>query len=183
MSTLEFSIFDTALGRCAIVCGAGGVLGVQLPERNDERLRSRIARRFPDAEEASPALDVRRAIERIAALLAGQKADLSGIRLDMSRIGAFERRVYEAARRIPPGETATYGEIAEELGDRALARDVGQAMGRNPYPIIVPCHRVVAAGGKLGGFSARGGADTKLRMLAIEGAAVNQQIDLFGRAH
>ena len=91
-----------------------------------------------------------------------------------------EKQVYEIARKIPPGKTLTYGDIAAKLGDKLLARDVGEAMGKNPFPIVVPCHRVVAANGKLGGFSARGGVDTKLKMLAIEGAAVNDQPSLFG---
>ena len=83
---------------------------------------------------------------------------------------ALARRVYEVARTIPPGATLTYGEIAARLELPGAARDVGQALGRNPFPLVVPCHRVVAAGGRLGGFSARGGAATKRRLLAIEGA-------------
>jgi methylated-DNA-[protein]-cysteine S-methyltransferase len=100
----------------------------------------------------------------------------------MARVSDFERQVYAIARKIPPGETLTYGDIAEKLGDKLLSRDVGQAMGKNPFPIVVPCHRVVAANGKLGGFSAAGGVDTKLKMLAIEGAAVGGQPDLFAAA-
>ncbi len=100
----------------------------------------------------------------------------------MARIEPFEKEVYAIARTIPPGETLTYGDIAEKLGDKLLARDVGQAMGKNPFPIVVPCHRVVAANGKLGGFSAAGGVETKLKMLAIEGAAVGGQSDLFAAA-
>jgi methylated-DNA-[protein]-cysteine S-methyltransferase len=103
-------------------------------------------------------------------LLRGELKDLSHVRIDLERVPEFNRRVYDVARTIGPGKTLSYGEIAERLGDRLLARDVGQALGQNPIPIIVPCHRVLAAGGKMGGFSAPGGAATKLRLLSIEGA-------------
>jgi methylated-DNA-[protein]-cysteine S-methyltransferase len=179
MSTLEFTLFDTPIGRCAIVWGERGIAGLQLPEGDDTRARKRLARRFPDAAETAPPANVTRAIEQIGALLSGAPSNLAEVGLDMQRVGDFEKQVYEIARKVPPGQTLTYGEIAAKLGDKALARDVGQAMGKNPFPIVVPCHRVVAAGGKLGGFSARGGADTKLRMLAIEGAAVGGQPSLF----
>jgi methylated-DNA-[protein]-cysteine S-methyltransferase len=108
------------------------------------------------------------AIEGIVALLDGQAHDLSTVVLDMDRVPEFHRRVYQITRTIAPGATLSYGDIAIRLGNAALARNVGQALGRNPFPIIVPCHRVVAAGGKLGGFSARGGTAMKRRLLAIE---------------
>jgi methylated-DNA-[protein]-cysteine S-methyltransferase len=113
---------------------------------------------------------VQRAIDGIVALLAGQPRDLGDVQLDTAALSDLQRRIYEVARTIPAGATLTYGAIAERLGDRLLARDVGQALGENPFPIIVPCHRVLAAGGKIGGFSAPGGARTKLRLLEIEGA-------------
>ena len=119
------------------------------------------------------------AIDGIVALLRGEPRDLASIALDMEQVPPFNRRVYEVARTIPPGSTMTYGEIAVRLGDRLLARDVGQALGQNPFAIVVPCHRVVAAGGKAGGFSARGGVKTKLRMLAIEGAPAAGMLPLF----
>jgi methylated-DNA-[protein]-cysteine S-methyltransferase len=112
------------------------------------------------------------AIAAIRALLLGKPADLTHVPIDIARVPEFNARVYEIARAIPPGETLTYGEIAVKLGDRLLARDVGAALGQNPWPIVVPCHRVTAAGGKLGGFSARGGVNTKVKLLAIEGAKV-----------
>ena len=180
MSSPAFTLFDTPIGRCGIVWGERGILGVQLPEGDDARAMTRLGRRFPYASEDVPPAGIQRAIEQIVVLLSGGPTDLSELALDMGCVGAFEKQVYAIARKIPPGETLTYGEIAERLGDKLLARDVGQAMGKNPFPIVVPCHRVVAAGGKLGGFSARGGVDTKLRMLAIEGAAVNGQPSLFG---
>jgi methylated-DNA-[protein]-cysteine S-methyltransferase len=180
MTAQRFALFDTAIGRCAIVWSGRGVAGVQLPEGDDAKALTRLARRFPDAAESPPPPAIAALIEQIAALLAGGRTDLSDVTLDTSALSDFQSQVYAIARSIPPGDTLTYGEIAERLGDKLLSRDVGQAMGQNPYPIVVPCHRVVAANGKLGGFSARGGADTKLKMLAIEGAAVGGQPDLFG---
>jgi methylated-DNA-[protein]-cysteine S-methyltransferase len=164
-----YTIFDTAVGRCGIAWGPQGILAVQLPEGRDEATRARIVRRFPDAVESPPPVDVRRAIDDIAALMAGEPRDLSGVRLDMTSVPDFHRRVYEVARAIGPGKTLTYGEIAMRLGSLGLSRAVGQALGRNPFPVVVPCHRVLAAGGRVGGFSAAGGITTKLRLLAIEG--------------
>ena len=115
----------------------------------------------------------------IVALLEGQGSDLAAIAVDMDAVPDFNRQVYEIARRIPPGRTRTYGEIAIELGDRALARDVGQALGQNPLAIIVPCHRVMGANGKVGGFSANGGVTTKLRLLTIERARTSDAPTLF----
>lgn len=168
MSTICFATFPTALGACAIAWSEAGVHGLWLPEKNEAALRARISRRA--FIEWPPPAQIDAAIAAIQALIAGEKRDLGGIALDMSRVGAFERRVYEVARAIPQGKTLTYGEVAERLGDKGLARAVGQALGRNPFPIVVPCHRVLAASGKTGGFSAPGGVATKLRLLEIEGA-------------
>jgi methylated-DNA-[protein]-cysteine S-methyltransferase len=119
----------------------------------------------------SPPRAVRDAIEGMTRLLGGESVDLSAVELDLEGVPELHRHVYDIARTIQPGSTLTYGEIARRLGDAGLAREVGQALARNPFPIVVPCHRVVASGGKLGGFSAPGGNRTKVRMLAIEGAA------------
>ena len=173
MKDLGFALFETTIGHCGIVWSERGVAGVQLPERNVHATRNRILRRFPGAREAVPPDVVLRAIDDIVALLGGEPRDLTHVTLDTEDMAAFNRRVYAIARTIPPGATLSYGEIAERLGDRALARDVGQALGQNPIPIIVPCHRVLAAGGKTGGFSAPGGVVTKLRLLTIEGAQPN----------
>ena len=169
MTTPGFALFDSAIGRCAIAWGERGVVGVQLPEAGETRTRGRMRRRFPDAHEAAPPLEVARAVDTIVALLGGEPRDLSAVALEMEHVPSFDRRVYEVARTIPPGATLTYGDIAARLGEDGAARDVGQALGRNPFPIVVPCHRVLAAGGKLGGFSANGGIATKLRLLSIEG--------------
>ncbi|WP_437571851.1 methylated-DNA--[protein]-cysteine S-methyltransferase [Sorangium sp. So ce542] len=170
MTAHGFLLFDTAIGRCGIAWGARGVALLQLPEGREEGTRARLLERMPGALEAPPPPDVRRAIDGIAALLRGEASDLSGVPLDMERVPPFHRRVYEVARTIPPGATLTYGDIAARLGSVGAARAVGQALGRNPFAILVPCHRVLAAGGKVGGFSADGGVTTKLRLLEIERA-------------
>ena len=170
MSEIAFALFDTAIGRCAIAWSARGIAGVGFPEGSEQATRTRMLRRHPAAREASPPCDVQAAIDDIVALLAGSPRDFRDARLDMTGLSDLQRRVYEVAQKIPPGATLTYGEIAERLGDRLLARDVGEALGLNPFPIIVPCHRVLAAGSKIGGFSAPGGIRTKLRLLEIEGA-------------
>ena len=177
-----FALFETAIGICGIAWGEGGIVGVQLPEDgfDTDATRRRMARRFPQSQDALPPLAVRRAINTITESLAGERTvDLIDIALDMRGVSDFHQRVYAIARRIPPGHTRTYGEVAAELGDKSLARAVGQAMGLNPFAPVVPCHRVLAANGKPGGFSAGGGALTKLRMLAIEGAAPNGTPSLF----
>jgi|SRR5712691_10831135 len=179
MSSHFYALFDTAIGCCGIAWGDRGITGVQLPETDESTTRARLMRRRPDAREAPPPPEVRRTIDGIVALLRGEGSDLSAAALDMERVEPFERRVYEVARTIAPGATLSYGEIATRLGDAALARDVGQALGRNPFPLIVPCHRVLAAGGKSGGFSANGGVTTKLRLLTIERARTSDVPTLF----
>jgi O-6-methylguanine DNA methyltransferase len=173
MTASGFALFDTVIGRCAVAWGERGVAGVQLPEAGEAETRARMLHRFPAAGEAAPPAEVRQAIERMAALLRGEASDLSTVALDMDDVPEFHRRVYEAARTIPPGETLSYGDIARRVGAPRAARAVGQALGRNPFPIVVPCHRVLAAGGRIGGFSAQGGVTTKRRMLAIEGAPMD----------
>jgi methylated-DNA-[protein]-cysteine S-methyltransferase len=169
MTELGFVIFETAIGRCGIVWSSRGIVSVQLPEASERATRSRVLRRFATAREAAPPAEVQRAIADIVALIDGEPKDLRHMRIDDDDVPNLHRRVYDVARTIPPGGTLTYGEIAERLGDRTLAREVGEALSQNPWPIIVPCHRVLAAGGKVGGFSAHGGIDTKLRLLSIEG--------------
>jgi methylated-DNA-[protein]-cysteine S-methyltransferase len=164
-----YAIFDTAVGRCGVAWGPDGIVSVQLPESREAATRARLLACHPGAVEAPPPADVQRGIDDITALLRGEARDCAGLRLDMQGVPDFHRRVYEIARTIGPGATATYGEIATRLGSRGLARAVGQALGRNPFPLVVPCHRVLAAGGRVGGFSAPGGIITKLRLLAIEG--------------
>jgi methylated-DNA-[protein]-cysteine S-methyltransferase len=172
-------MFDTAIGSCGIAWGERGVVAVQLPMSNEEKTRKRIHQRFGEIEETRPPVAVRDAIDGIVELLAGKPNDLNEVVLDLEGVPEFDRGVYDIARSIPPGKTLTYGDIAKRLGGVELSRDVGQALGHNPCPIVVPCHRVLAAGGKPGGFSANGGVATKLKMLAIEGAVVNHTPSLF----
>ena len=179
MSTPEFRLFDTAVGRCGIAWNARGIVGVQLPERSESATRARLRRRFPDAREAPPPSQIQETIDDIVALLGGEPRDLSAVALDMAGVPQYHQRVYEVARTIPAGATLSYGEIAGRLGDSSAARDVGEALGQNPFPIIVPCHRVLAAGGRVGGFSAAGGVTAKLRLLEIEKAQVGETPTLF----
>jgi O-6-methylguanine DNA methyltransferase len=170
MSAPGFALFDTAVGRCGIAWGERGVCGVRLPEARTTEMRAHLVRSFPEAKESAPPAIVQRAIDRIVTLLRGEATDLTQISLDMAGLPPFQRRVYELARSIPSGATLSYGEVATRLGSPGSARAVGQALGKNPFAIVVPCHRVLAAGGKIGGFSASGGVDTKARMLRIEQA-------------
>src|SRR5262249_26776673 len=170
MREVGFTMFDTAIGRCAIAWSGRGVLAVQLPEKDDRQTRARLTERYRHARETPPTPAVEQVIAGIVALLRGEPVDFSSVELDMEDVAPFPRRVYDAARRIPSGTTLSYGEIAARIGAPRSARAVGQALGRNPLPILVPCHRVLAAGGRPGGFSANGGVATKLRLLAIESA-------------
>lgn len=176
-----FTLFDTPIGTCAIAWGRNGIRGVLLPDARELQTRAYLLRRFPGATETdAPPPAVAAAIAAIGRLLGGQPEDLLEIALDLDRVPPFHRRVYAAVRRIPPGQTRTYGEVAALVGDGpGAAQAVGQAMGANPFPIVVPCHRVVAANGKPGGFSAPGGVDTKLHMLRIEGAPAGGAPTLF----
>ncbi len=173
-----YALFDTAIGRCALVWRGGLVIGAALPEASDERARLFLARRFPAAVEADPPPFAAEAIARIASLMAGGKTDLSDIRVDPEG-SSFDRNVWQAARRIPCGEVRSYGDIAREIGAPGAAQAVGIALGRNPVPIIIPCHRVLAADGGSGGFSAPGGVATKFRILEMEGAKRPGEPELF----
>jgi methylated-DNA-[protein]-cysteine S-methyltransferase len=173
MKEQYFALFDTAIGRCGIAWNTRGLTGVQLPHADEAATRRRLCQRYPNGQEASPSAEVQQAIDGIVALLRGEARDLTGVAIDNSDTPAFNAQVYAITRTVPPGATITYGEIAERLGDKMLAREVGQALGQNPCPLVMPCHRVLAAGGKSGGFSASGGVVTKLRLLTIEGAQPN----------
>ncbi len=177
--TPAFALFDTPIGPCGIAWGEGGLVGVQLPEARAFGTRARMLRQFPGAQEAPPPPDVHQAIDDLVALLGGEATDLSAVALNMDQVPPFHRRVYEIARTIPPGATLSYGDIAARLRAPGAARAVGQALGRNPFPIVVPCHRVLTSDGRIGGFSATGGIATKLRLLSIEGARANSAATLF----
>jgi len=167
-----FAFFETAIGMCGLAWGVTGIVGLQLPETSRRAAADRFTRLGLGLVEVAPPLPapIDRLMRDVRALLTGARIDLRTVPIDLARVPEFDRRVYDVARAIPPGETRTYGDVATSLGDPGLARAVGQALGRNPFPIVIPCHRVVAAGGEIGGFSAAGGAATKRRMLAIESA-------------
>lgn len=181
MSDCAFTIFDTAIGRCALMWRGGLVVGAALPEASETELRASLGRRFPGSAEADAPPFIRAAVEAMVRLLSGKEEDFSGLDIETGDLPAFDRSVLEETRRIPCGETRTYGEIASALARPGAARAVGRALGRNPIPIIIPCHRVLAASGRSGGFSAPGGASTKLRILEIEGARRGAEPELFER--
>jgi methylated-DNA-[protein]-cysteine S-methyltransferase len=173
-----FALFDTAIGRCALVWRGGLVVGAALPEASEDRARLSLTSRFPNAVEGEAPPFAAEAIAGITNLLAGGMTDLGDIKVDPQG-SAFERNVWQAARRIPCGEVRSYGDIAREIGAPGAAQAVGLALGRNPAPILVPCHRVLAADGRSGGFSAPGGVATKFRILEIEGARRPGEPELF----
>jgi methylated-DNA-[protein]-cysteine S-methyltransferase len=173
------TLFDTPIGRCGIAWGPRGVSAFQLPEPSDAATLRRMFRRGSVLPQRDPPPQVQHAIDGIVALLHGEHTDLRDVVLDLDGIAPFHRRVYEIARKILAGQTRSYGEIAAELGDPGASRAVGQALGANPFAIIVPCHRVLAAGGRPGGFSAGGGVSTKLRILLIERAQIGGEPSLF----
>lgn len=184
MKGQAFALFDTLIGRCGVAWGESGLIGMQLPEAAPGAASpgvewARLRKRYPDSVEAVPPPRIERVIERVRDLLAGGRDDLTDIPLDQTDVSDFNRRVYEIARAIGPGETSTYGEVARAMGDPGAARAVGKALGENPWPIVVPCHRVLAASGRMGGFSAPGGAGTKARLLTIERARTDAVPTLF----
>src|ERR1700691_646377 len=169
MAGRGYTIFDTGIGRCGIAWGSFGIVGVQLPEAREIETRGRLLRQYPEARELRPPPNVEIAIEGIVALLRGQPSDLTDVKLDSSGIHPFNMRVYELARRIPRGETRTYGEVAASLRASGAAHSVAQAISRKPFMIIVPCHRVLEAGSYTDKISPNGGAISKRRLLSIEG--------------
>jgi methylated-DNA-[protein]-cysteine S-methyltransferase len=179
MTAPGFTLFETPIGICSLVWQDDRIIGLRLPEASPAATRARIARRWPEAGEQAPSADMQNVIDRVLALLKGDSIDLSDVPLDFGAAPEFHKRAYEIARKIPAGQTMTYGEIARRLGVPHESREVGQAMGKNPIAIIMPCHRVLGADGKMGGFSANGGVATKRRILEIEGAAAVSAGPLF----
>jgi methylated-DNA-[protein]-cysteine S-methyltransferase len=161
--------FVTPVGLCGIAWSDAGITGLQLPEGSETALHTRMTTRFGARRADAATALAQEATDALGALLRGESADLAALTLDMTGVPPFHQRVYIVARRIPPGRTLTYGDVADRLGSRGLSRAVGQALGRNPFAIIVPCHRVVSASGGLGGFSAHTGVTLKERLLEIEG--------------
>jgi methylated-DNA-[protein]-cysteine S-methyltransferase len=176
MADTGFALFDTAIGCCAIAWTAAGISDVELPDGGGDRLRAKLIERY---EEAEPPAAIAETVAGIVALLAGDPVEFTELVLDPAGVPEFNQRVYGLTRRIPAGSTLSYGDIAVRLGQPGSARAVGRALGDNPYPIVVPCHRVLAADGAMHGFSAPGGVATKRRMLQIEGALPPDEPTLF----
>ncbi len=177
MADYFFTLFDTALGRCGLAWGDAGLVAVSFPEDDDARTIARLTRRAADAVETLPPTAIQRVIDDIVALFNGEPRMFDYVDLDMARIADFDRDVIALTLAVKPGETKTYGDLAKALGDVALSRRVGQALGRNPFPILAPCHRIVGANGLMTGFSAPGGTTTKQRLLKIEGALAPDLFD------
>lgn len=186
MAKGHYTLFDSALGRCAVSWNSHGLTAVRLPELSDALTRANLLARQPGLTEATcggPGAAwpdfVEQAVSAMQAHLAGDARDLRQVPLDWRGLRDFESRVYLATRALDPGQTCTYGEMAHALGEPAALRAVGQALGHNPWPLVVPCHRVLAAGGRLGGFSAPGGNETKRRLLVLEAGMVKRDDQLF----
>jgi len=179
MSGYGYTVFDTAIGRCGIAWGALGVIGVQLPEAREIDTRRRLFRLYSEAREQRPPPNAEMAIEGIVALLSGRHSELADVALDMTLISPFNQRVYQFARTIPRGETRTYAEVATALRASGAVHSVAQAIGRNPFMIIVPCHRVLETGNYADKISPNGGVISKRRLLSIEGAHATVSKTLF----
>jgi methylated-DNA-[protein]-cysteine S-methyltransferase len=165
-----YRTFETAMGFCGIAWNGAGIAGFRLPTGSAAAAERLMLLRRPGARPGTPPSEIAEAIDLAQRYFAGEEADFSRYALDLGVQEPFFARVYDVVRHLKWGETTTYGAVAKELGaGREAARDVGQAMAQNPVPLIIPCHRVLAAGGKVGGFSAPGGSTTKARMLALEG--------------
>ena len=168
-----YHVFETAMGFCAIAWSEAGIARFQLPVKSAEAAERLMRRRALDAEPQAPSGEVAAVVAAAKRYFDGEETDFSQVRLDLAAEDPFFAQIYAALRRVGWGRTTTYGALAKEVGaGREAARDVGEAMARNPAPLIVPCHRVLAAGGKIGGFSAPGGSKTKARMLELEGVRV-----------
>ena len=179
MAGRGYTIFDTAIGRCGIAWGDLGIIGVQLPEVREIDTRKRLFHLYPEARELRPPINVEAAIEGIAMLLRGGVSDLSDVTLDMTGIPAFNQRVYAFARSIPRGESRTYADVASALRASGATHSVAQAIARNPFMIIVPCHRVLEAGHYADNISPNGGVISKRRLLSIEGTHPTTSRTLF----
>ncbi len=181
---MPWMIFETELGPCGVAWNDAGLVWLQLPESDADATRARLlSKARAPGSMASPRTTpgwVKDAITRVRAHLGGRAQDLSRVPLDLAHATALTTRIYRALQAVPPGRTVTYGELAGLAGSPGAARAVGRAMATNPFPIVVPCHRVVASGGGAGGFSAWGGLLTKEKLLVLEGGSLSKQQSLFG---
>jgi methylated-DNA-[protein]-cysteine S-methyltransferase len=172
----HYTIFQTAAGFCGLAWSERGVTRFQLPTKSAEATERLLLRRAPDASPGTPPPDVANLVSEVKRYFEGEKIEFSNVALDLVGQDDFFAKIYAAARQLRWGQTTTYGALAKQLGaGPEAARDVGQAMAKNPVALIIPCHRVLAAGGKIGGFSAPGGSTTKMRMLELEGVRLEPQ--------
>lgn len=180
MESSGITIFETEIGPCGIAWRGPKIVGVEIGDADEKETRYRLGERFPGAEDINLPAFVSNAVEGVRALLTGTDVDFSGTPLALDAQPDLNRQVYEIILELRAGETTTYGAIARRIGDVSLSQAVGYALGKNPFPIIVPCHRVLGSNGKVGGFSAAGGTATKLKLLNIERARTSSEPDLFG---
>jgi methylated-DNA-[protein]-cysteine S-methyltransferase len=175
-SAEHYTLFDTAIGTCAVAWNTRGITRLQLPERNREAGEKRLLKRSPDVAQAEPPAYVAQVIAQIQRYAAGESVEFGDVVLDIGDVPSYHRAVYDGARAVKWGETTTYGALAAKAGSPQDAREVGVALSRNPVTLIIPCHRVLAAGNKMGGFSAYGGTITKERLLGLEGVTVGEPV-------
>ncbi len=183
MESSGVTIFETEIGPCGIAWRGQKIVGVEIGDADEKETRYRLRERFPGADDKEAPAFVTRAVEGVRALLAGADVDFSGTPLALDAQPDLNRQVYEIILELKTGETTTYGAIARRIGDVSLSQAVGYALGKNPFPIIVPCHRVLGSNGKVGGFSAAGGTATKLKLLNIERARTSSEPDLLAACH
>lgn len=179
---MPYQLFDTAFGTCAIAWSELGLTRVQLPEATPAETESRV--RDGGTLTAASTLPVfaEQALTALESYFQGVSVSLENLLLDESLVSEFNARAYRELRSVPRGKMITYGDLAQRIGQPSAAQAMGLAMSKNPWPVIVPCHRVVGANGKLIGFSAHGGVDTKLRLLTLEGTQFGASPGLFDDA-
>src|SRR5258708_29834383 len=173
----HYCLFDTAIGPCGVAWSERGLTRLQLPESDRSATERRLRRSAASESQAVPP-EINRLIADIQSYMAGHRVDFASVAIDLTGVEPFQQKVYAAARAIPWGQTSSYGELARKTGSTDAAREVGRALARNPVPIIVPCHRILAKGGRIGGFSDPGGTVTKERLLALEGVRVEAETPL-----
>jgi len=169
---MHYCLFDTDLGACGVAWSERALTRFQLPEADRRATEKRLMLRAPSSRAEAPPAQIAEAIADVQRYMAGERVDFSAIALDLAGVAPFYVEIYAAARRVGWGETATYGELARQAGAPGAARAVGQAMARNPVAVIIPCHRILASGNKVGGFSAFGGTVSKQRLLGLEGVRI-----------
>ncbi|MEI8702412.1 methylated-DNA--[protein]-cysteine S-methyltransferase [Mesorhizobium sp. ISC15] len=171
-ATAGHAVFETVIGFMGIAWSEAGLTRLCLPQRNRDAVERRLLHHAGSAASSAQPQWVAELIASIKAYAAGEDVDFSGVPVDLTGVDDFRLAIYDAARKLAFGETTTYGELAKRAGHAGLARETGGALGANPVPLVIPCHRILAAGGKIGGFSAPGGSTTKEKMLAMEGVRV-----------